>query len=109
MTKTDIINNVKILLDLGVEYEPVLGVQYDLSLYKNLKLCNRTEEELLTDPLLGQLITYDLCVIFNKRFKEGIQTENTAGFSTTYGYERMYKDMLVACNRIKVVGSNEIL
>lgn len=101
--QTDIKNSVKVLLELGTEFDTLLDEYIILETAKQLKLTNRTIAEIDTKPELLQLIKYAVVLAFNKRFQEGMSSSGVSGFSQNFEVANEYKDLLRACKRLKVL------
>lgn len=90
-------NEIKKVLDLKDEYDDVLEIMIDDSIVKISSFCNLNDYS-LADLKFRQAVKYCTIIDFNKRFKEGISSESTSGFSTSYQIEETY---LMLINSLK--------
>jgi len=99
--KDNILLKIKTQLDLKTEYDTVLENLIDDAEIEIITFCNRKLDEIETNASIQLAIQYLATIKFNKRFKEGINSESVAGFSTNFELESNYKSLVNSIKKPK--------
>lgn len=99
--KAEIKEDIKMILELKEEYDNLLDIMIDSSIIKITTFCN-LDNYTLENQRLKEAVKLKTIIDFNKRFKEGIQSESVSGFSTTYGIEDDYIMLINSLKKVRV-------